>query len=194
MRSGHAGGQRVQEAILHATCAASQEISTCSMRAVPRQNLKLREALPWAAGPAAASGLCTQLSHRYSTPYLLSSACFLPPLHPTPWATRADCLAFPLGHWLCHIENRAAHLQRACCPLLTACQPPGMCSYLGEWLNHHHPALWLDHPSTPSCSLGDPRSAVPVTVVDGIGGVQLDGFPVEVHGGLKVFYFHLFIS
>ena len=29
---------------------------------------------------------------------------------------------------------------------------------------------------------------------DGDGGVQLDGFPVEVHGGLKVFYFHLFIS
>lgn len=35
---------------------------------------------------------------------------------------------------------------------------------------------------------------LPVTEVDGVGRVQLDGFPIEVHGSFKVFYLHLLVS
>lgn len=39
-----------------------------------------------------------------------------------------------------------------------------------------------------------PCRLLPIAEVDSVGGVELDGFPVEVHGSFKVLHFHLLIS
>lgn len=41
--------------------------------------------------------------------------------------------------------------------------------------------------------LRPPAPAVPVAEVDSVGGVELDGLPVETHGGLKVLHLHLLV-
>lgn len=45
-----------------------------------------------------------------------------------------------------------------------------------------------------AASVGPGAPRVPVTEVDGVCGVELDGFAVEVHGGLEVLHLHLLVA